>query len=335
MSKLTRIIPTLLAFCLGVSACETPGPRLTSAAFHPIIDAHGHLNGDMSAERLIELMDRGGVRRMVLMARYYGAKAGGLGSDEQALDYARKYPGRFIPFVAGQRPVLLSQTRWLSPDGKAEDLLRDVEAKLKSGEFYGLGEFIMLHYAYTTRQGETGGEQDVRMPVDSDLMRRFANLGTAYRVPLLIHLEAEPDAVADMVRLLEYAAGTRVIWAHNCGRASANQIKTLLARYPNLLCDLGGMIATPDSGYGHYWPRKTPWTHLIEAGGRLFPEMKELYETFPDRFLLGTDAAHTPALQYYEVRIARFRGLLSQLSPLTARRLAFLNAEQLFGFAPR
>lgn len=90
---------------------------------------------------------------------------------------------------------------------------------------------------------------------------------------------------------MEYTPKTEVIWAHNCGRASANQIKTLLARYPNLLCDLGGMMATADSGYGHYWPRKTPWMHLIEAGGRLFPEMKELYETFPDRFLLGTTVA--------------------------------------------
>lgn len=332
---MTRIIPTLLAFCLGLSACETPGPRPTSAAFHPIIDAHGHLNGDMSVEQLIELMDRGGVRRMVLMARYYGARAGGSGSDEQALDYARKYPGRFIPFVAGQRGFLLNRERWLTPDPQVDSFLREAEAKLRSGEFYGLGEFIMLHYAYTTRHGESGGEQDVNMPIDSPLMRRFADLGATYRVPLLIHLEAEPNAVAGMVRLLEYAPGTKVIWAHNCGRASANRIKTLLAGHPNLLCDLGGMMATPDSGYGHYWPRKTPWMHLIEAGGRPFPEMKELYETFPDRFLLGTDVAHTPFLQHYGARIARFRELLSHLSPSTARRLAFQNAEQLFDLTAR
>jgi len=139
-----------------ISACGTPGPRLTSPAFHPIIDAHGHLNGDMTAERLIELMDRAGVRRMVLMARYYGARAGGLGSDEQALDYARKYPCRFIPFVAGQRGFLVNRKRWLKPDWQAENLLQEAEAKLKSGGFYGLGELIMLHYAYTTRHGETG-----------------------------------------------------------------------------------------------------------------------------------------------------------------------------------
>ncbi|MBI2088598.1 MAG: amidohydrolase family protein [Deltaproteobacteria bacterium] len=296
-----------------------------------IIDAHGHLNGDVLAETLIALMDRAGVSRMVLMARYYGARAGGLGSDEQALAYATKYPGRFIPFVAGQRPVLVSRMRWLSPDRQAEDLLRNAEAKLRSGEFYGLGEFIMLHYAYTTRHGETGGEQDVNVPVDSPLMRRFADLATAYRVPLLIHLEAEPDAVAQMARLLEYASSTKVIWAHNCGRASANQIKTLLARYPNLLCDLGGMMATPDSGYGHYWPRRTPWMHLIEDGsGQLYPDMKALYEAYPDRFLIGTDAAHTPALADYERRIHRFRQILSNLQPETTQRLAFKNAEELF-----
>jgi hypothetical protein len=32
----------------------------------PIVDVHGHLNGDMSAAQLIDLMNQSGVRRMVL-----------------------------------------------------------------------------------------------------------------------------------------------------------------------------------------------------------------------------------------------------------------------------
>lgn len=82
-----------------------------------VIDAHNHLNHDMPAEELVKLMDRNGVRAMVLMARYYGGRNAGYGRDEQAADYAAKYPGRFIPFVAGQRGELGRHARyiWESP----------------------------------------------------------------------------------------------------------------------------------------------------------------------------------------------------------------------------
>jgi hypothetical protein len=105
----------------------------------------------------------------------------------------------------------------------------------------------------------------------------------------------------------------------------------MLARYHNLSCDLGGMPNAPFAPYGGYWPKKTPWMFLIEDGnGELFPEMKALYEAFPDRFFLGTDPAFTPALRAYTRRIERFRQLLSGLTPETARRLAFQNANELF-----
>jgi hypothetical protein len=70
---------------------------------------------------------------------------------------------------------------------------------------------------------------------------------------------------------------------------------------------------------------------LIEDGnGNLFPAMKALYETFPNRFFVGTDPAFTPSLRTYTRRIKRFRDLVSGLTPETARRLGFQNADELF-----
>jgi len=296
----------------------------------PVIDTHGHLNSDMSAERLIELMDRSGVQRMVLMARLYGnERAGGNGSDRQALDYARRFPGRFIPFIAGQRPGLIAPSVWTSPGYTAENFLRETEAKLKAGGYYGLGEFILRHYDYSNFGRQGGGEVDI--PVDSELMHRIAKLAARYRVPVLFHAEAEPPVVAQVRRLLDTEPDTAFIWAHNCGRNSAGEIRALLARYPRLVCDLAAMAAPGKAGYGTYWPRRTPWIHLIEDGqGRLDPEMAKLFDDFPDRFMIGTDAAHTPALQHHGTRVARFRLLLSQVRPSTARKLARDNAERIF-----
>lgn len=99
------------------------------------------------------------------------------------------------------------------------------------------------------------------------------------------------------------------------------------------MCDLGHMFNGPRTlgGYGKYWPRKTPWIHLVQNdNGSLVPEMKELFESFPDRFLIGTDTAHTPVLRFYEYRIAIFRVFLAQLSAPTARKIGFENAEALF-----
>lgn len=302
-----------------------------------VIDAHNHLNHDMPAEELVKLMDRNGVRAMVLMARYYGGRDAGYGRDEQAADYAAKYPGRFIPFVAGQRGELGRHARyiWESPTAGGDDYLQEAEEKLKSGQYFGLGEFILYHHAYDLSSwGELGNE--VRLPVDSYLMSRIAELGAKYGVPVLFHAEAEPDIVPQVETVLRANPRTSFIWAHNCGRGRASQTSALLERYPNLMCDLGGMVVTPNNrgGYGRYWPRRTEWIHLVQKdGGELYPEMRALFEHFPDRFIIGTDTAHTPALRFYDERIHAFRQLLSQLTPWKARMIARENAERVFARA--
>ena len=298
----------------------------------PIIDLHTHLNGDMEAKHLLALMDRVGVRTMVLMARYYAnPKDAGYGSDMQAADFARTHRGRFIPFVAGQRGELGRLAQWEDPES-ASWYLRESEDKLRTGEFFGLGEYILYHHAYDlVGLGQRGGE--VRLPADSPLMHRIAALGAKYAVPVLFHLEAEPEQTQQAVRLFEANPDTTFIWAHNCGRASADQIRQLLGRFPRLMCDLGGMMVTPSEsgGYGRYWPKRTPYIHLVQAdGGKVYPEKLRLFEDFSDRFLLGTDTAHTPALRSYEERIHAFRQMLSQMTPATARRIAYENAERLF-----
>lgn len=325
------IVAAAMAVSLSVSGCVSIAEHARLERL-PIIDFHTHLNGDMEAKRLLELMDRTGVRTMVLMARYYSnPRDAGYGSDDQAADLARTHRTRFIPFVAGQRGELGARYPWENPES-AGWYLRGAEEKLRSGEFFGLGEFILYHHAYDLRGwGQLGGE--VRLPANAPLMHRIAALGAKYGVPVLFHLEAEPEQTEQAVRLFEANPGTTFVWAHNCGRASADQIRRLLGRFPRLMCDLGGMMVTPSDlgGYGRYWPKRTPYIHLVQAdSGKVYPEMLALFEDFSDRFLLGTDTAHTPALRFYKERVHAFRQMLSQMSPAVAKRIACENAERLF-----
>lgn len=304
---------------------ETP-----SAATMPLIDAHNHLNANMAAETLIQLMDRAGVESMVLMPRHYRAPSdGGLASDEQALDYSQRYPGRFIAFVGGQRDDLGRDS--INDPPKVYFVLREFSNKLAKGKYRGLGEFILVHHAYDVGGGETGGE--VRIPVDHDAMRRVAAIASKYRVPVLFHAEAEERPAKEAETLFAAFPDTLFIWAHNCGRASADETARRLRRFPNLMCDLGHMFNGPrtQGGYGKGWPRKTPWVHLVQDdAGRILPEMKQLFEAFPDRFMIGTDTAHTHMLKFYEYRIAIFRVMLAQLAPEAARRIGVENARRVF-----
>jgi Tat protein secretion system quality control protein TatD with DNase activity len=315
----------LLAVLSTAHAAEPTG----SERF-PVIDAHGHLGGSFKFAEIIEGMDKNGVSKQIVMARAYPGPEGNSdlpGDDQLALKLAETYPGRFYPLIGMQLPMLTGAHKWTAPDANVESLIQLTDRKLASGKFFGIGEFIVRHWAYSPG---THAEQD--NPIYSELMRRFSVLAAKHDVPMVIHMEGYPERVDDFSRLVKENPNTRYVWAHNCGRSKAAVIRTLLSRHQNLFCDLGGMTAEA-TGYGTGWPRKEEFTALIERFGVFFPEMKALYEEFPDRFMVGMDVAHAPSWRIYEGRVRRSRELLEQLSPDTRAKMAEQDATRIFKLA--
>jgi predicted TIM-barrel fold metal-dependent hydrolase len=71
--------------------------------------------------------------------------------------------------------------------------------------------------------------------------------------------------------------------------------------------------------------------HLVQDdAGRILPDMKQLLATFPDRFMVGTDTAHTAYVRFYQYRIDIFRVMLVQLEPDAARKIGVENARRVF-----
>lgn len=303
----------------------------------PLFDAHNHLQYDESAEMLIKWMDEAGVRRMALIPRHYNDD--GWATDEMALAFAQRFPDRFIAFIGGQRG-----DRWPLHAWHRDSFFLDAKPKAESGEFRGLGEFIILHYGYnkyvsTTHQHICG---DKRLPLNTPLMNRLFELGQKSALPLLIHAEAEPDMSQQMRRMLQEWPKTKVIWAHNCGRAPASQVADFLRTFPQLTCDLASMSVPMPNPFGwgtfntHAGREYRPNSHVTriqENDGTINPSTRDLFEQFPDRFMIGTDIAHPVAYSRYNDVIIAFRRLLSQLSPETARKIGYDNAERLFGSA--
>lgn len=310
---------------LAVS-CALAAERYTG----PIIDAHGHLGASFDWNVIIEAMDKNNVSKLTVMARYYPGPEGPRdlpSSDGDALRLADRHPGRFFPLIEMQRPMLTGAHKWHTPDAEVERLFEETERKLATGRFYGIGEFIVRHWAYSR-----GPHAEIDHPIYSLLMQRFSKLAAKHDVPIVVHMEGEPQLVRDFQRLLSENRGTRYVWAHNCGRSHANASREMLFRHSNLWCDLGGMTNVGQINYGTGRPRMAEFTSLMEQDGVLLPEMKALYEEFPDRFMLGMDVAHAPGMNMrnYSRRAERFRELLGQLKPETARKFAELNAVTVF-----
>jgi Tat protein secretion system quality control protein TatD with DNase activity len=326
-----REVRTNLAIGIGsilALACTSCG-TIHSGQFS-IVDAHAHIGASFKSAAVLEVMDENRVSKQIVMARHYPGPAGNSdlpGDDELALKLAEAYPGRFYPLVGMQRPLLTGADKWTTPDAKIESLIRETESKLASGKFFGIGEFIVRHWAYSSGRH---AEQD--NPIYSELMQRFSVLAARYDVPLVIHMEGYPTLVADFSRLMSEHSSTRYVWAHNCGRSKAMVIRSLLSRFPNLFCDLGSMT-NAGAGYGTGFPRMEEFTSLIEYDGVLVPEMKSLYEEFADRFMVGMDVAHAPSMKHYARRVQRFRELLEQLSPEAREKIAEQNAIRIYRLA--
>lgn len=320
------IFTLIILIMPGIASTVVAAEKYTGS----MIDAHGHLGESFDWNKIVNVMDRNNISRQVVMARYYdgpGNIADLAGNDELAVDLAEKYPSRFFPLVGMQRPELLGPNKWQNLNAAINSLLKNTEAKLASGRFWGIGEVIVKHFAYSRWRH---AEQE--NPIYSTFMQRLSQLAARYDVPIVIHMEGEPELVDDFSRLLRENPRVRYVWAHNCGRSKALVIRTMMKNHPNLYCDMGSMTNVGKRGYGIGWPRMEDYNALIEEDGILFPDMQELYEAFPDRFMIGMDVAHANGMNHrnYARRSNRFRELLGQLKPKTASAIAKDNAIRIF-----
>jgi predicted TIM-barrel fold metal-dependent hydrolase len=293
------------------TATREPTPEPTPVppvAELPIVDLHFHPEpgwGDLDA-----LFDRVGVR---------AAGNGAMAPDSVAIELAERHAGRVIPFGGGhelRRLVLEHGERaWNLEVGATEAYLDALEAELVRGRLRGIGE---LHV--NNSSSYIAGSPRYRFPADSPLMQRLFDLSARHGIPVSVHMDAEPESVEQMERLLASNREGTWLWAHTGHVAEPALLHRLLEAHPNLYCELSYRISIMSS--------RTAIP--MDEAGRLREEWRELLEAFPDRFVIGTDLS-APSPASYVAVIAAWRGILEQVSRETAARIAHLNAEGLVG----
>lgn len=143
---------------------------------------------------------------------------------------------------------------------------------------------------------------------DADLpvVKRTVELARKHR--LILHAHSDADAIE---RLFQQWPEARIQWAH-AGFASAERVGAMLRKYPNLWCDLS-------------------FRYEVAGDGEIDPHWRALFLEFPDRFMVGTDT-YTPGRWDEVVSHAQWaRAWLSLLPREVAERIAWRNADTLFG----
>ncbi len=285
-----------------------PAPMLTPTQTpKPVpsyrIDAHTHINPGFTAsglsgvDLLVSSMDKAVIRKAVLF-RHPESKTA------DVLEAYRKYPERILP-CRGDDGL----------DVNDPTTLNLIRADLDTGLFRGLGEIIIRH-ALTK----------ANIPADHPVLLELFKLAAEHRIPVTVHLDSPQKGLAEFERALNQCPSTTFIWAH-CGPSTADVLKGMLDRHPNLYADLSTLNPV--------------WLKL--AGRQALPpgcqieslEWIRLMEAYPDRFLFGTDPWFIEAyVRLPDITTWVKDNVFSQLSPETAEAIDHGNAERLFSIAP-
>lgn len=166
-----------------------------------------------------------------------------------------------------------------------------IEQEFKRGYYRGIGEFHLT--------GKAAWNPVVKRIVD------FAVANDLY-----LHCHCDDEA---LLILFEHNARARIIWAHTGFSTSPSRVAEFLDKYPAL------------------WPELSYRSGITQSGGALSPEWRDLFARYSERFLLGSDTWINERWASYDQTMAEYRGWLKQLPKAQAERIAYGNAERLFG----
>ncbi len=281
----------------------------------PIADLHMHAFAKSTPADIKRRMDRNGVRWAGL-----GARTSGGGSRKTWEEYSAALGDRWIAFAGQSEMIVIYKNDGVAGLEDANnpgflDLVREAEDDLKAGRVKGIGE---VHI--NNRRSSPVGWFQRKARADAPSFRALYKLVSEYNAVLAVHMEADSDSVAQFESLLGTDQRGRVILLH-CGvQAKASLIRSLFEKHPNLFCELA-VRYPPARKFGSIWGE------IFDAGG-IEQDWQTLIQDYPDRFLVGTDITDD---YRYDVAIKVVRkGLLAHLSPDTARKVAYENAQRLF-----
>ena len=316
------------------------------------VDTHNHLVGrrvmgqydlEKPARIAIEAMDAAGVKLNLLMPMPQAANQNLQLYFENLLPIVEKYPNRFAALGGGgSLNVMIQQAVGEGHVTRAMEKKFDARAaELVRKGAVGFGEMTAEHFSMTEKHPYE------KAPPDHPLFLRLADLAAEYDLPVDIHMEAIPEEMsmpsrfqsppnprilkpnmAAFGRLLAHNRNAKIIWVHmgwdNTGKRTIALTRRLLRENPNLYVSI--RIAS-----GMRKRKVVNPTFPLDRDGRLKQEWLELFQEFPDRFLIGSDEIIKPANNHPSAgSIRSTASILEQLPEKLKSQIGYENAYRLY-----
>ena len=317
-----------------------PPTEASIAASSPFVDVHAHLDPAdprRSIEAALKAMPTENVVKIIFMPPPFTLDDAARYDADIILAAAKGHEDKLIVLGGGGTLNAMIQESVSSGDTGGEIRRRfkqQAEELLRAG-VAGFGEMTAEHF-----QGATPYQS---ASPDHPLFLLLADIAAEHGVPIDLHMEAVPKSVplpagitsppnppqlrsniAAFERLLAHNRHARIIWAHagwdNTGYRTPELCRRLLAAHPNLDMDVKIDPANPG--------KNSPL--VDDASGPIDPEWLQLFQDFPDRFVIGTDQHYPepqPGPQRWQAVVLFFNQLPAELR----QKVGMENAARLYG----
>lgn len=277
------------------------------------IDAHSQMDEDISEERVIQLMDEGGIYATLLAKHKRRSWA-------SVLAFAKAYPKRIIPLI---------YTKLKNEDKRLEE----IDEQYRSDKFKGVEEVLVWH-----GKKRNVAPQMVR-DFDDWTTRKVIEISLKEGWPVVLHIEFQYMPADERVRLM--AGLVKTLEAHpnhpfvliHMAQLEAPDVGDLIQSHGNVYF----MISQTNPG-SNALKKGNPWKFVEMFNGqkRLLPRWRQLFKNHPERFIFALDSVFKFNWEHQHVRQMRlWRRVFQSFPPNVAHAIAHGNAERLWKLEPR
>ncbi|QJB55260.1 amidohydrolase family protein [Pseudodesulfovibrio sp. zrk46] len=295
---------------------DTDKPADVVAYDGPLFDAMSQIDETVNMNEAMDQVRAAGVSKLALFAR---SRKKLHQNERSVLTLARKNPDL----------IVLGAPKYFQLSGDVtDDYISATVSGIKKHGYKFIGELLYTHGDKQTGKQYSAGERyvDPSQPGTTKLLKAVAPLN----IPFMAHWEPyTPERDFPKFHALYSAWPDQIFLLPHMGFASVDQLDEFMSRHPNLYLLTSkkerymGDFADPEK-------QKAIGSSMLD-GEKLRPEWKELLIKYQDRILFASDPHMRKLWAKYRKVVNSQRLILGQLPRKAAERIAYRNAERMYG----
>lgn len=282
----------------------------------PLFDAMSQIDETVKVNQAMEGVREAGVSKLVLFARSRKRL-------HQNEDLVQK--------LAKRNPdlIVLGAPKYFQLSGDVTDAyIKATVSGIKNYDYKVVGELLYTHGDKASGKQYSSGERyvDPSRPGTAKLLTALVPL----KIPFMAHWEPyAPERDFPKFHKLYSDWPDQVFLLPHMGFASAEVVDEFMSQHPNLYC-----LTSKKERYMGDFASKEKQDSIgspMLSGNTLRPEWKALLIKFQDRILFATDPHMKKLWMKYGEVVERQRLVLGQLPREAAEKIAYRNAEKVYG----